>query len=110
MNERESFWQNEFMKIFQRYSDDGWTATIGYPWQTVEWVFQKTILNFDSVVPEEILLVFNFLCEYRKEAAAALTFNMCTDTYRSCLWRTCQRINKSLPNVCFHSSKILLNS
>lgn len=88
--------------IFNRYSERAWSATIGFPWQTVDWVHNRLNTSCPVVVSrKEILLALNFICEYRAEDAAALTFNMSVNSYRDKLKATLTRIDNALPCVCF---------
>ena len=99
MTNRQS-WINEFENVFNKYTDSGWTACIGYPWETLTWAYQLVNSSSPVRVPaQNLLLVTNFMCEYRKEAAAALTFKMSENTYREKLWSTVKRLEKSLPKV-----------
>jgi hypothetical protein len=93
-------WVIAFELIWRRFTRPGWIAIIGYPWQTVNYAYSCCCLE-DSLPHENVLIVFNFFCEYRKEDAVCLNFNMCDKVYREKLWTTMDIMNRNMQPVSF---------
>ena len=94
----DQLWIDTFNRVFHRYSKETWSACIGVPIETAEWVWKEANGN---ITHEDLLLAFNFLTEYRVELAAACTFNMSLSTYRSKVWSTLKQLDSILPVTCY---------
>jgi len=84
----------EFKNIFPRFSNRGFHATIG---MEMEFAVDLYKLCKTKMAPYEMLLVLNFLKEYRTSAASASSWNMDEGKYLSKFWKCLGFLDECLP-------------
>lgn len=98
MEDTEGTWQLVFKNYFHKYSESCWKAITGLSLFTVDLVYQQVS---EHISRDELLMVLNFLKEYRTYAAMSATWGLHEDTICSKVWKLLQILDDQLDPVCF---------
>ena len=92
----ETKWKVVFEEYFRKYSETCWKAVVGLSVCTVDWIYHQV---HNDISQAELLMVFNYLKEYRTFAAMSATWGLHEDTISKKIWQILQILSGSLKEV-----------